>query len=235
MGLLPVSPNGRLDGYQWRLPLAEIGVTHPVIDTPPPEPEPKVALERPEPAAPVAAAKEPAMKPAMEPAMEPALPLTPVAPLRKAQKPAARPVPVDKLFSQVELLVASELETKRLRLVQRLGEPLPTVRADPDLLVQVLLDLLAPDLRIVLLTARPERVHQLTEAWLRRYRIRWDLLLMRPWGDYELSRDFKQASVWELREHGFDLVLAIEDDRRNVEMFRKEGVPCIYFHSGYYD
>ena len=36
-------------------------------------------------------------------------------------------------------------------------------------------------------------------------------------------------------EHGFDLQLAIEDDRRNVEMFRKEGVPCIYFHSGYYD
>lgn len=101
--------------------------------------------------------------------------------------------------------------------------------------VKVLLDLLDPGLRIVLLTARPERVHHLTEAWLRRYRIRWDVLLMRPWGDYEVARDFKQASVWELREHGFDLVLAIEDDRRNVEMFRKEGVPCIYFHSGYYD
>lgn len=101
--------------------------------------------------------------------------------------------------------------------------------------VKVLLDLLDADLRIVLLTARPERVHHLTEAWLRRYRIRWDVLLMRPWGDYEIARDFKQASVWELREHDFELVLAIEDDRRNVEMFRKEGVPCIYFHSGYYD
>ena len=51
--------------------------------------------------------------------------------------------------------------------------------------VKVLLDLLDPDLRIVLLTARPERVHHLTEAWLRRYRIRWDLLIMRPWGDYD--------------------------------------------------
>jgi phosphoglycolate phosphatase-like HAD superfamily hydrolase len=101
--------------------------------------------------------------------------------------------------------------------------------------VKVLLDLLDRDLQIVLLTARPERVHHLTEAWLRRYRIRWDLLLMRPWGDYDVARDFKQASVWELREHGFDLVLGIEDDRRNVEMFRKEGVPCIYVHSGYYD
>jgi hypothetical protein len=99
----------------------------------------------------------------------------------------------------------------------------------------VLLDLLDPDLRIVLLTARPERVHHLTEAWLRRYRIRWDLLLMRPWGDYEMARDFKQASVWDLRNYGFELRLAIEDDRRNVAMFRSEGVPCIYFHSGYYD
>ena len=101
--------------------------------------------------------------------------------------------------------------------------------------VKVLLDLLDPDLRIVLLTARPERVHHLTEAWLRRYRIRWDLLLMRPWGDYEMARDFKQASVWDLRNYGFELRLAIEDDRRNVEMLRSEGVPTLYRHSGYYD
>jgi hypothetical protein len=101
--------------------------------------------------------------------------------------------------------------------------------------VKTLLDLLEPDLRIVLLTARPHRVHHLTEAWLRRYKIRWDLLIMRPWGDYELSRDFKQSTVWELRSYGFDPRLAFEDDRRNVAMFRYEGIPCIYIHSGYYD
>lgn len=39
---LPVSPSGKLDGYQWRVPLAEIGMTHPVIDAaPPPLPERK--------------------------------------------------------------------------------------------------------------------------------------------------------------------------------------------------
>jgi len=101
--------------------------------------------------------------------------------------------------------------------------------------MKVLLDLLDADLRIVLLTARPERLHHLTEAWLRRYKIRWDVLIMRGWGDYEMSRDFKQATVGELRHYGFDLQLAFEDDRRNVEMFRREGVPCVYFHSGYYD
>jgi HemY protein len=33
---LPVSPNGRLDGYEWKLPLAEIGVSRPAIEFAPP-------------------------------------------------------------------------------------------------------------------------------------------------------------------------------------------------------
>jgi HemY protein len=36
---LPVSPNGRLDGFEWKVPLAEIGVTRPVIEMHPPETE----------------------------------------------------------------------------------------------------------------------------------------------------------------------------------------------------
>jgi hypothetical protein len=101
--------------------------------------------------------------------------------------------------------------------------------------VHTLLSLLDPDLQIVLLTARPHRIAYLTEAWLRHYEIRWDLLITRPWGDYDVARDFKQGTVWELRAAGFELVLAFEDDRRNVEMFRAEGIPCLYVHSGYYD
>src|SRR5207244_1554193 len=61
--------------------------------------------------------------------------------------------------------------------------------------IHTLLDLLDPGLQIVLLTARPHRVRHLTEAWLRRYAIRWDLLIMRPWGDYELARDFQQSTA----------------------------------------
>lgn len=101
--------------------------------------------------------------------------------------------------------------------------------------MHVLLSLLDPTLRVVLLTARPSAVHELTEAWLRRYEIRWDLLVMRPWGDYDVSREFKAGAIEELRDFGFTLELGVEDDRRNVEMLRAVGVPCIYFHSGYYD
>jgi len=100
--------------------------------------------------------------------------------------------------------------------------------------IKILLDLLDPDLRIVLLTGRPARVHHLTEAWLDRYGIRWDALLMREGGDYAQAREFKEEAISDLRREGFDLRLAIEDDPRNAEMFRKAGLPCVYIHSGYY-
>ena len=98
-----------------------------------------------------------------------------------------------------------------------------------------LLDLLDDDLRIVLLTARPMRVQAQTIGWLERYGLRHDVLIMRDFGDYEASRVFKRRTVDELRAYGFDLRLAFEDDRRNVDMFHATGIPCVYIHSGYYD
>jgi phosphoglycolate phosphatase-like HAD superfamily hydrolase len=98
-----------------------------------------------------------------------------------------------------------------------------------------LLDVIDADHRIVLLTARPLRVRPQTLAWLERYELRWDLLIMRDWGDYDVSREFKRRAVADLRQFGLDLRLAFEDDRRNYLMFHQEGVPCVYIHSGYYD
>jgi hypothetical protein len=98
-----------------------------------------------------------------------------------------------------------------------------------------LVDLLDPSLTVVLLTGRPVRVEPQTLAWLTRYGLRWDLLIMRDVGDYSAAREFKRDTVFDLRRYGFDLRLAFEDDRRNLEMFRGEGIPCVYIHSGYYD
>jgi hypothetical protein len=108
---------------------------------------------------------------------------------------------------------------------------------DDELISEVarLLEVISDEHRIVLLTARPARVQPQTLAWLKRYQLRWDLLIMRDFGDYGASREFKRRTVFELREFGFDLRLAFEDDRRNYEMFHEEGIPCVYIHSGYYD
>jgi phosphoglycolate phosphatase-like HAD superfamily hydrolase len=108
---------------------------------------------------------------------------------------------------------------------------------DDDLIDEVarLLDVIDDELHVVLLTARPISVQPQTMGWLERYHLRWDLLIMREYGDYQASRTFKHRTVGELRDYGFDLRLAFEDDRRNVDMFHAEGVPCVYIHSGYYD
>ncbi len=101
--------------------------------------------------------------------------------------------------------------------------------------VATLLGLLSEELAIILLTARPARIREVTMEWLVRHNLRWDLLIMRRDGDYRPARHFKQAALRAMREHGFDLRLAVEDDLRNVEMFRAEGVPALYVHSGYYE
>lgn len=108
---------------------------------------------------------------------------------------------------------------------------------DDELIDEVarLLEVLDDDLRIVLLTARPIRVQPQTLGWLKRYGLRWDVLIMRDYGDYMASREFKRLTVDELRAYGFDLRLAFEDDARNVRMFHEEDIPCVYIHSGYYE
>jgi hypothetical protein len=108
---------------------------------------------------------------------------------------------------------------------------------EDELIAEVarLLEVLDDSHRIVLLTARPIRVQPQTLAWLDRYGLRWDVLIMRDFGDYSAAQVFKQRTVRELRSRGLDLRLAFEDDPRNVAMFHYEDVPCVYIHSGYYE
>lgn len=101
--------------------------------------------------------------------------------------------------------------------------------------VAKMLSLLDPNLHIILLTGRPVSVQSETISWLKRYSLRWDLLIMRNFGDHSAAKEFKSITVDQLRELNFNPVLAFEDDRRNVEMFREKGIPCVYIHSGYYD
>lgn len=107
---------------------------------------------------------------------------------------------------------------------------------DPVIAEQArLLDLLDPSLQIILLTGRPSRVAPQTLAWLERYELRFDVLVMRDWGDYSQVSIFKRDVVHDLRRYGFDLALALDDDPDNHAMYVAEGIPCLYIHSGYYE
>jgi HemY protein len=82
---LPVTPNGRLDGFEWRVPLAELGVSRPVIEVVEPEahaPAVEIAPPAPEPAPPPEAKVEPVPeKPARKVAKPKIPPAEPVIPL----------------------------------------------------------------------------------------------------------------------------------------------------------
>lgn len=95
--------------------------------------------------------------------------------------------------------------------------------------------LLDPSLVVILLTARPDRVRPQTLDWLARHPVRWDLLVMRDEFDWTSSHTFKRTELRALEARGFAVRLAVDDDPKNVDMYRRAGVPALYFHSGYYD
>ena len=90
---LPVSPNGRLDGFEWRVPLAELGAPRPVIELAEPA-EPSIEPVEPEPAAAPAdmpKASEPAHEPAKPDAHASVSAPEPSPPVAAAAQPAAAP------------------------------------------------------------------------------------------------------------------------------------------------
>ncbi|MDG2216942.1 MAG: hypothetical protein P8L46_02725 [Acidimicrobiales bacterium] len=96
------------------------------------------------------------------------------------------------------------------------------------------LELLRQDLVVVLLTSRPTWIQRETLRWLGLYKIRWDLLVMRPMGDFQPSPGFKRYETHSLIEREYVPRLAIDDDMRNVRMYRKEGLPTLHLESGYH-
>ncbi len=99
----------------------------------------------------------------------------------------------------------------------------------------VLLRLLDQDLVVVLLTGRPLRTRKATITWLAEHGYRWDLLIMKEDSDLRKTDRAKREAVVDLRQAGFNPVLALDDEPGNVDMYRLEGVPCLYIHSGYYE
>jgi HemY protein len=88
---LPVTPNGRLDGFQWKLPLAEISVSRPVIEVAPPPAEP--------PAVEIGAAEGKA-EPAAE-ARQPTVTTAETPPAREPLKAVAKERPVEPVIPLV--------------------------------------------------------------------------------------------------------------------------------------
>ena len=104
----------------------------------------------------------------------------------------------------------------------------------PLVAVPALLQLLDPGITVVLLSGRPAWVLDRTVEWLERHEIRWDQVLVREGDDVMDPISFKRDVVVEMREQGWDVAFAFDDNDMIVQMFVEQGVPTLYVHSGYY-
>jgi len=91
---LPVTPNGKLDGFQWRVPLAEIAVSRPVIEVAPPATaDNEIKLVAPE-NAPTIEPVEEKPEPPTAPAAEPVKPTSRSVDTSAMVRPAAPVIPL---------------------------------------------------------------------------------------------------------------------------------------------
>lgn len=76
-------------------------------------------------------------------------------------------------------------------------------------------------------TARPESNRELTEMWLKRsYLGTYQKLLMRKEGDERSGSDVKLDMLRQIRNEGYDVIMAFEDHPEIVSMYRMSNVPC---------
>jgi len=86
--------------------------------------------------------------------------------------------------------------------------------------------------KIVLCTGRPEKYREVTIAWLDKFGIMHDTLMMRP-DDQPFEQDYKiKAAMLEEIEKTDTVHLAIEDRNQVVRMWRDHSISCLQCADG---
>lgn len=85
---------------------------------------------------------------------------------------------------------------------------------------------------VIYCSGRTERVRNTTESWLKRVGLWPKHLYMRADGDHRPDDIIKRELLARIRADGFDPVLAIDDRKRVVDMWRAEGLICAQVAEG---
>lgn len=85
--------------------------------------------------------------------------------------------------------------------------------------------------RLIFCTGRPEHTRGKTRYWLHKQSLNGPLY-MRADGDFREDSIIKRELLVRIREDGYDPVLAIDDRKRVVDMWRAEGLVCAQVAEG---
>lgn len=89
-----------------------------------------------------------------------------------------------------------------------------------------------PGHTLIFCSGRPEKTREATVAWLRRHGLPTKPLYMRADGDHQDDQHLKRQLLARIRADGFDPILAIDDRKRVVDMWRAEGLICAQVAEG---
>mgnify|MGYP006267945299 CR=1 FL=1 len=77
---------------------------------------------------------------------------------------------------------------------------------------------------VIILTARSAHYRKDTKTWLNEHGVPYDMLVMRPIGDDRKDKVVKKSLLKEDVLPHFKVKKAYDDKKKNVKMFRKEGI-----------
>lgn len=101
------------------------------------------------------------------------------------------------------------------------------IRDKPITSVVELVRTLSLQYSVIMVTAREESDRPVSKAWLANHDIPFQRLYMRPIGDERRAHDFKESVLHSLQKDGFEVHLAIEDNKYCVDMYRKNGIQVL--------
>ncbi|MFK4789724.1 HAD family acid phosphatase [Microbacterium sp. ZW T5_56] len=78
---------------------------------------------------------------------------------------------------------------------------------------------------VFIVTARRQRWEYLTRVWLRKWEVSYEHLLMRGDTDDRVDVHVKAEILQTIRDRGFRIVAAIDDNPSVIELWRAEGIP----------
>lgn len=81
--------------------------------------------------------------------------------------------------------------------------------------------------KILLVSGRPEKTRQATEAWMFENGVIYDELFMRPDNDYRPDTEIKSQILDGLIHDGYEVQFVVDDRQSVVDMWRERGIVCL--------
>lgn len=84
-----------------------------------------------------------------------------------------------------------------------------------------------PGTAVVVVTARAGRYLGVTLDWLEAHGVRFDRIYMRKPGDFRPDQDVKRDISAQIREDGFEIIRAWDDNPAIIELWRELGIEVV--------